>query len=400
MRILPIDTTGSDLMGIAPQQAGQLAATHFNMSIGEEGASPQQPPLPNLLSDVMPDASVDLVLSDNLQPTDAPTEKPLEDPAQALLGVYDLLPENMDNLLAQLSYVPVNAESSQPSDTPQVTLWQAPLGPVTEDPTAPQDAAASAPQPVRMSTVNTLLPASEAPVNTPLVLTSQPKPALEAAEFPPQGMQRTGHEGQSAPVTKVTQAVSLTSTVSSSPHLLKQPQVALMTSSQTSIVNAVVPSEGMTSVWQSVNNEAHWKSESLGNQAMQWGQKLLTMLSDKVQLQVGQQLQRAHIRLDPPQLGSIDISISMDQERTTIHLSAQHGQIRDALSQQLEQLRQTLMAKLGQEVQVQVDIHHQKQQQQAFSEQPQAIAGQWSDGSDDAQPGQTKRTDGWLNTLA
>lgn len=395
MRILPIDSTGSDLLGIAPQQAGQ--SMHFNMPAGEGLPLPSLPPLPTLLSDAVPDVETDVELSGSIQPT--------EEHSQAPFGVYEPLPEDMDNLLAQLSYVPAKADTAKPADTPQVKLWQAPLDMGTQetDPDSVQDATTLAQQPVSVSSVYNLLPVSEAPVSTPLTPLSQPKPMLGKAELSAQSLTLVGHEGQNATLAKVTQDMPLPSNVQSPQSLVKQPQVALMTSSQTSIVNAVMSSEGqtaLTSVWQSVSNEAHWKSESLGSQATQWGQKLLTMLSDKVQLQVGQQLQRAHIRLDPPQLGSIDISISIDQERTTIHLSTQHGQIRDALSQQLEQLRQNLMAKLGQEVQVQVDIHHQKQQQQAFSAQPQAIAGQWSDGSDDAKPAQTKGADGWLNTLA
>lgn len=166
-------------------------------------------------------------------------------------------------------------------------------------------------------------------------------------------------------------------------------------------------SKAMGSLWAtnsmtSSESLSQWKSEFLGQNPAQWGQKLLSVLGDKVQLQLGQQLQKAQIRLDPPQLGSVDISISVDRERTTVHLSASNPQVREAMQQTIDQLRQSLGAKMNSEINVtvQADVSEQRQSQhRANSPDNNIIAGQWHEASTESQPTTTEQPNVWLNRL-
>ncbi|WP_404338626.1 flagellar hook-length control protein FliK [Pseudoalteromonas mariniglutinosa] len=107
-------------------------------------------------------------------------------------------------------------------------------------------------------------------------------------------------------------------------------------------------------------NSFQWRKEQLNGTSSEWGQRLLHVLSDKVNLQIGQQIQRAQIRLDPPQLGSIDISISIEGDKTSVQLVASNAQVREAMQQTLEQLRQSLSQ--DEQVAVNVDIHDKQPQ--------------------------------------
>lgn len=145
-----------------------------------------------------------------------------------------------------------------------------------------------------------------------------------------------------------------------------------------------------------------WKAESLGQQSASWGQKLLHLLSDKVHLQLGQQIQRAQIRLDPPHLGAIDLSVTVEGDRTTVQLYASSQQVRDAMQQHLDQLRQTLSQRMGEDMGIEVSVRQQNEQQEdkPFAgsdkiEQQHEIAAMTME---TAQVG-NKQHSGWLNRL-
>lgn len=104
-----------------------------------------------------------------------------------------------------------------------------------------------------------------------------------------------------------------------------------------------------------------WHKEKLKEAPSEWGQRLLHVLGDKVKLQIGQQLQRAQIRLDPPNLGSIEISINIEGDKTSVSLTTSNVQVRDAIAQTLEQLRQSL----SQNSNSTVDVNLSDKQQQS-----------------------------------
>ena len=141
-----------------------------------------------------------------------------------------------------------------------------------------------------------------------------------------------------------------------------------------------------------------WRKEQLTANTNEWGQRLLHVLSDKVNLQIGQQVQRAQIRLDPPQLGSIDISISVEGDKTTVHLVAGNAQIREAMQQTLDQLRQSL-SQTG-DVTVEVDVGEKQQESGNSSDTPEIdIAENITVEEDIALKTTENSASDWLNRL-
>lgn len=93
---------------------------------------------------------------------------------------------------------------------------------------------------------------------------------------------------------------------------------------------------------------------ALGNNAAQWGRELLDALKERVELQLGQQLKQVHIRLDPPELGRLEISLSLDADRLAVQINASHGGLRDALQQGGDRLRTALLPQHGGGVEVNI----------------------------------------------
>lgn len=161
-------------------------------------------------------------------------------------------------------------------------------------------------------------------------------------------------------------------------------------------------------VTNSSDTVSSWKAELTGQASTahnsQWSQKLVHLLADKINLQLGQQIQRAQIRLDPPQLGVIELSVSLDGERTSVQLYAANTQLREAMQQNLDQLRQQLAQRLGNEQTLNIDVRQQSQQQsgQHNSAQQQIVAAHFNDVPDDAADAaaaSTANATNWLNRL-
>mgnify|MGYP006173659119 FL=1 len=122
-----------------------------------------------------------------------------------------------------------------------------------------------------------------------------------------------------------------------------------------------------------------WQADPLPVQSQHWGQRLVQMLSDKIDLQLGLNVNKAMIRLDPPSLGSIELSVQLDGDRLTVQMHSSNAQLRDAMGQGLELLRASLQQKLGSEVQIDLrmgsESSSQQQQQHAgqqFAQQTEA----------------------------
>lgn len=172
-------------------------------------------------------------------------------------------------------------------------------------------------------------------------------------------------------------------------------------SADVSAAGSVAGAAVSTSAQSSSEPAFSWKAELSGQHSSQWGQKLVHLLADKINLQLGQQIQRAQIRLDPPQLGVIELSVSVDGERTSVQLYAANAQLRDAMQQNVDLLRQQLSQRLGNEQLLDIDVRQQSQQQSgqhgATAEQ---IAAQYSDETAElSATGATQTITGWLNRL-
>ena len=85
-----------------------------------------------------------------------------------------------------------------------------------------------------------------------------------------------------------------------------------------------------------------WAPVRLPDNQSQWGQQLVSLLQDKVELQVNQQVKQAHIRLDPPELGRLELTVKLDGDRLHVQLNVTNPAVRDAMIQSMERLRMSL----------------------------------------------------------
>ncbi|HEN3672179.1 TPA: flagellar hook-length control protein FliK [Yersinia enterocolitica] len=104
----------------------------------------------------------------------------------------------------------------------------------------------------------------------------------------------------------------------------------------------------------------------------EWSQQLHTVLGDRLQMQVENKVQHATIRLDPPEMGKIDISVHMEGGKLQVQINANQADVYRALQQTSAELRQTLMGQNSSAVEVQISAHSQQQQRQQQNQPQQA----------------------------
>lgn len=85
-----------------------------------------------------------------------------------------------------------------------------------------------------------------------------------------------------------------------------------------------------------------------------WGEQMLHALREHVEIQLQQRQQSASIRLDPPELGSLEIHLSHESGRLSVQLSAANADVARLLQQTSDRLRQELVAQHFVQVNVQV----------------------------------------------
>lgn len=94
-----------------------------------------------------------------------------------------------------------------------------------------------------------------------------------------------------------------------------------------------------------------------------WGGQMLHALRETVELQLQQRVQHTTIRLDPPELGSLEIFLSHESGRLSVQISAAQGDVARLLQQTSERLRQELVGQNFLQVSVQVSADGQPGQQ-------------------------------------
>lgn len=114
-----------------------------------------------------------------------------------------------------------------------------------------------------------------------------------------------------------------------------------------------------------------WQSDPMPSDPARFGQRLVALLSDKVDIQLGLGVNRAMIRLDPPALGSIDLSIQFEGDKLTVQLNSSNGQLKEAMQQGLDQLRANLQLKLGADTMIELRMGPDNQSQQQRERQAQ-----------------------------
>lgn len=97
-----------------------------------------------------------------------------------------------------------------------------------------------------------------------------------------------------------------------------------------------------------------WASIQVDTSQGKWGEQMMQILHDRVSMQASQKMQEARIRLDPPELGKLDLLVKVDGDRLHVQINANHAQVREALVQISERLRHELQ--LQQFVHVDVNV--------------------------------------------
>lgn len=108
----------------------------------------------------------------------------------------------------------------------------------------------------------------------------------------------------------------------------------------------------------------------------QWSQAV----GDKVLWFAAQNVSSAEIRLDPPELGPMQVKVSVNQDQASITFTSPHPVVREALDQQLNRLRE-MFSEQGLNL-VNVDVSDKSFAQQE-REQDEANKGQANSGMDD-----------------
>lgn len=117
-------------------------------------------------------------------------------------------------------------------------------------------------------------------------------------------------------------------------------------------------------------------------------QQLRAALGERLQLQMDSRVQHATIRLDPPDMGKIDITLNVDAGKLQVHINASQSEVYRALQQVSQDLKQALSEQNFVQVNVQVASQHSADRQ--GREMPQ-YRHEHEDDIQDAQRAETAR---------
>lgn len=115
----------------------------------------------------------------------------------------------------------------------------------------------------------------------------------------------------------------------------------------------------------STSNSVLTPSRLTGNSSLasDLGQTMLETLKQQVELQVTQQTRQATVRLDPPSLGQLQVTVTVTHDRLNVEIQASHDGLRQALEQTSEQLRQILATERSGQIEVQIGQHRDESSQ-------------------------------------
>lgn len=170
---------------------------------------------------------------------------------------------------------------------------------------------------------------------------------------------------KAAPVTASDTATSF------SENLINQQTASVSTQSGT--VKASELSSTLQSTMQAVQ-------KPLDPQQSEASQKL----QERINIMLSKNIQRADIRLDPPELGQLNVRINMNAEQATVQFQVQSAQARDAVEQALPRLREML----EQQGVALADTGVQEQQQQMAGDAEQQQGGGSRSEASVEQPGE------------
>ncbi|WKE66544.1 flagellar hook-length control protein FliK [Gallaecimonas kandeliae] len=143
-----------------------------------------------------------------------------------------------------------------------------------------------------------------------------------------------------------------------------------------------------------------WAPVKVATAQGQWQQDLMAALGDRLQLQLHQQIKEARVRLDPPDLGRVEMTVRLDGDRLSVQLQASHPQVRDALTQQLDRLRLDLVQGFGSQVEVSVGQQGSGDSRPQTPIQVEAIAAAAPAPEAEQQAALSRPAEGWVSALA
>ncbi len=94
--------------------------------------------------------------------------------------------------------------------------------------------------------------------------------------------------------------------------------------------------------------------------AQQLGERLNSTIADKVIVQVNAKMPTATIRLDPPDLGKIDLVVKLDNDKLNIQINASSGATRESIQMTSDRLRAELVEQNFLHVDVSISGEHQQ----------------------------------------
>ncbi|ADT86568.1 flagellar hook-length control protein FliK [Vibrio furnissii] len=146
-------------------------------------------------------------------------------------------------------------------------------------------------------------------------------------------------------------------------------------------------------------NAPEWASVRIDTQAGKWGEQMLQVLHDRVTLQAQQHLQEAKIRLDPPDLGKLDLVVRVEGDRLSVQINANAAATREALMQVSDRLRAELQSQNF--VHVDVNVGADQSGQRQSSSQDEAATHPIFAARDSAdEPFTASLSEHWLSTHA
>ncbi|MGR4990534.1 flagellar hook-length control protein FliK [Vibrio rotiferianus] len=173
-----------------------------------------------------------------------------------------------------------------------------------------------------------------------------------------------------------------------------------------SVANNVQPVEvthtSNTGTLKASASGTEWASMQIDTKAGKWGEQMMQVLHDRVTLQAQQNMQEAKIRLDPPELGKLDLLVRVEGDRLNVQINANTAATREALVQISERLRAELQQQNFVHVDVNVGSDQGKDQPNHHESQEEAHVPIFSarESSNGEHTFTTMSSEHWLNTQA
>ncbi|WP_045396496.1 flagellar hook-length control protein FliK [Vibrio campbellii] len=144
---------------------------------------------------------------------------------------------------------------------------------------------------------------------------------------------------------------------------------------------------------------AEWAAVRVDTSSGRWGEQMMQVLQDRVTLQAQQNLQEAKIRLDPPELGKLDLLVRVEGDRLSVQINANTAATREALMQVSERLRTELQEQNFVHVDVNVgsDQGQERHSHDGSQEEATVFAARETNAF---QSNTTNYSEHWLNTQA